>query len=75
MLRFFLLRLNALCERQPEGPLLLAPLFSPQIRIKFVLELVGGWQERAFAGEAAVLEEQCAECLLRPESNRLHLKE
>lgn len=44
---FFPLRLNDLCDTQPEGLLVLALLFSPQIRTEFVLEFVGGWQERA----------------------------
>lgn len=30
---------------------------------------------KELTGEAAMLEEQSAECLLLPESNRLHLKE
>lgn len=45
---FFPLHLNDLCDTQLEGLLVLAPLFSPQTRIEFVLEFIGGWQERAY---------------------------
>lgn len=70
MLLFVPLHLNHLFDAWLEGLLM---LFAPQIRIEFVLEL-GGWQEGA-QRRGSVLEEQCAERLSHPESNRLHLEE